>query len=155
MRERRAANEYRKLILLLSIALLVCEVHLGLSEIRNIGRYYQRVKQGTSAGVAANTASTHNTADAIQCSDYTIEHDACPRELLDSSQNLVLHGAFLRTTRKTSKENDALCLFLAVSLSFSLAAARLIRCCCSFYWSLPSGELADILNYIHELDGKK
>ena len=36
MRGRRAANEYSKFVLLLIIALLICEVHPGLSEIRNI-----------------------------------------------------------------------------------------------------------------------
>ena len=123
VRGRRAANEYSKFVLLLIIALLICEVHPGLSEIRNI--------------------------------EYIFVSDTCAREILDFFQAPILHGVSLKSVRKAGEKSAAFRLTLAATLSFGLAEAELIRRCRSFYSSYPSGELADILDYIHELDGKK
>lgn len=105
--------------------------------------------------IAFLICESHPGLSEIRNIECTFGRDACTRELLDFSQAPILHGASLKSVRKAGEKSAAFRLILAATLSFGLAAAELIRRCRSFYSPFPAGKLADLLNYIHELDGKK
>ena len=147
-------NKYRNFVLLLIFVVLLREAHLGLLEITNIGKNYQRVKQSAFSDFVSNAASGHGGADTIECIECTIVRDACTRKLLDSSQDPVPSGSFRRMSGRRETSAAFRLLFAAV-LAFCTAATAFLRSFRRFYLPCPVGKLFVILDYIHKLDGKK